>query len=621
MKKTLLSLLTVLAVCGLSARADEPVVLLDADFSVFDEGSMESPKTIYSSQITTKIPEISYASGISSAGGCLLVGPSGYIELKAFSTLPSSSGCTLKVTAEVKMGDEYGGVVQLMKSYTAVSNIIVDGNEWTTVSDLAADFGYMAKLKIQPYLSVTGFYIKSLKVEYSADFIAAPQPYLPNDADGTQFTAAWSKIGGATQYELDVFSIGDNDEPVYFMQNEVVKPLSVYSDPSKKVTGLDPETTYYYVVRSVNANGAKSDNSEVIEVIKCISSIDAPVATEATEITADGFTANWEAVDNAAGYQVNCFSSQVLEEPGEVSVFSEDFSGITKGSITSVSFDTDDLNTMTKVSGWLTDFSKTFAAGYYVIYPSSGPGKLVTPAIDLGKNNGAFTVSVKAAAGSFGSFYTSDNTIEVSIVEGDNINDLTVIETAEAQKITSKDFIDYTFNFTKGAANTRLLIAYTQAEGNSDKLYIDEINVNQTLPAGSIIDVKLGSTTVENVTSAHIDLAMEESKSYFYTVNAIGRTVLGSGANAAIGTIMSDESNSITVHEASGVDNVTVGTEAKAWKAGDGIIGVTGSNAAVYDLSGRVLYNAAVNGACTIQLNMHGAVIVVVDNTAFKIIL
>ncbi|MDE6402405.1 MAG: fibronectin type III domain-containing protein, partial [Muribaculaceae bacterium] len=468
----------------------------------------------------------------------------------------------------------------------------------------------------------SGFHTKSLKVEYSADFIAAPQPYLPNDADGTQFTASWSKVGGATQYELDVFSIGDNDEPVYFMQNEVVKPLSVYSDPSKKVTGLDPETTYYYVVRSVNANGAKSDNSEVIEVIKCISSIDAPEATNATDITADGFTANWNAVDNAVGYQVNCFSSQVLEEPGEVSVFSEDFSGITKGSITSVSFDTDDLNTMTKVSGWLTDFSKTFAAGYYVIYPSSGPGKLVTPAIDLGKNNGAFTVSVKAAAGGYGSFFTSDNTIEVSIVEGDNINDLTVIETAEAQKITSEDFIDYTFNFTKGAPNTRLLIAYTQAEGNSDKLYIDEINVDQTLPAGSIVDVKLGSTTVENVTSAHIDLAMEEGKSYFYTVNAIGRTVLGSGANAAIGTIMSDESNSITVHEASGVDSVAVNNEsAKAWKAGDGIIGVTGSNAAVYDLSGRVLYNAAVNGACTIRLNMHGAVIVVVDNTAFKIIL
>ncbi|MDE7385615.1 MAG: fibronectin type III domain-containing protein [Muribaculaceae bacterium] len=621
MKKTLLSLLTVLAVCGLSARADEPVVLLDADFSVFDEGSMESPKTIYASQITTKIPEISYASGISSAGGCLLVGPSGYIELKAFSALPTSSGCTLKVTAEVKMGDEYGGVVQLMKSYTTVSNIIVDGDEWTTVSDLAADFGYTAKLKIQPYLSVTGFYIKSLKVEYSADFIAAPQPYLPNDADGTQFTASWSKIGGATQYELDVFSIGDNDEPVYFMQNEVVKPLSVYSDPSKKVTGLDPETTYYYVVRSVNANGAKSDNSEVIEVIKCISSIDAPEATDATDITADGFTANWNAVDNAVGYQVNCFSSQVLEEPGEVSVFNEDFSGVINGSFTSLAY-SGDLNTMTKQPGWLTDFSKTFAKGYYVIYPSSGVGQLATPAIDLSKNDGAFSVTIKAAAGGYGSFFTSDNTITVAIAEGDDLDHLTVIEEAEPQKITSKDFIDYTFNFTKGTADVRLLITYAQVEGNSDKLHIDEINVSQTLPAGSIVDVKLGSTTVENVTSAHIDLAMEESKSYFYTVNAIGRTVLGSGANAAIDTIMSDESNSITVQEASGVDNVAVDNEnAKAWKAGDCIIGVTGSNAAVYDLSGRVLYNAAVNGACTIQLNMHGAVIVVVDNTPFKIIL
>ena len=114
---------------------------------------------------------------------------------------------------------------------------------------------------------------------------------------------------------------------------------------------------------------------------------------------------------------------------------------------------------------------------------------------------------------------------------------------------------------------------------------------------------------------------MEEGISYFYTVNAIGRTVLGSGSNAAIGTIMSNESNSILVKEASGVDNVTVEAEAKAWKAGDGIIGVNGSNVVVTDLSGRVLYNAAINGAATIDLNVRGLVIVVVDNAAFKLVL
>ncbi|MDE7473276.1 MAG: hypothetical protein K2M68_06805, partial [Muribaculaceae bacterium] len=416
---------------------------------------------MFSSQIVSKIPEISFASGVSSAGGCLLIGPSGYLELKAFSNLPASSGCTLKVTAEVKMADEYGGVIQFLKSYTTLASIAVENDDWTTISDFAPDFGYTAKLKIQPYLSVSGFYIKSIKVEYSADFVAAPEAYLPNDANGIEFTASWSTVSGASQYELDVFSLNDNQEPVYFMQNEVVKPLSVYSDPSKKVTGLDPETTYYYVVRSVNANGAKSENSEVVEVIKCISSMEAPIATMATDITATGFTANWQAVDDAIGYQVNYYSRKAIEEASTVTVFNEDFSGVTKGTIVSVSYDTDDLNTMTKVPGWLTDFSKTYAAGYYVIYPASAEGKLVTPAIDLSQNNGKFSISIKAAAGAFGSFYTSDNTIQVAIVEGDDINNLTVIESAEAQKISSKDFIDYTFDFTQGTTTTRLLITYT----------------------------------------------------------------------------------------------------------------------------------------------------------------
>lgn len=625
MKRILPIFLTIISLFCFSARADEPTILLDQDFSALTDGSIENPADFrFSSDLTSKITSINYANKTASAGGALLIKDGGYVTFNAFSNLPSYSGCTLKVTAEIKMGDSYGGLFAISRN--GIGSIIsyLTSDEWTTITCYISDFGYSAKLKIEPQMSVTGVFIKSLKVEYSADFIATPEAYLPNDADGTSFTAQCSRVSGASKYEVDVYTLDANQQSEYFVQNEEIKAAYSSANPSKKITGLDPSKTYYYVARAINANGVKSENSEVVEVVRCISEIDTPVATEATNVSKDGFTANWNAVDNATRYQVNYYSTETLSENTNVSMFNEDFSGVNVGTIVSIEY-SGQLNDFTKVKGWLNDMSKTFASGYYVIYPTTSEGKVVTPAIDLSKNDGKFSVIVNAASGSFGNFVINDNTISASIVKGDDIYDLKVIETAETQKISSKDWIDYKFDFTKGDENCKICITYTLKDEDKNKLYIDQIDVIQELQTGSVVEKQLGTVEVSNVTSADIEVAMDGISDFSYDVIAFGNTVIGSGSSAEIGEIGSSNSNRVLVSkDLSSIDNVIEDkTAPKAWKISDGVIGVNGSNVVVSDMQGRIIYNATNNNdsTYTIELNTRGLLIVVVDNNPYKIIL
>ncbi|MDE6831978.1 MAG: hypothetical protein K2J07_04520 [Muribaculaceae bacterium] len=626
MKKLLLSLFILLGAAGVAAAQTEPVVLLDADFSVFTDGTEESPASLYSSQFTSKIDGFNYASSVASAGGTLLVRSGGYIETQTFSEIPSTGNSTIRVTAEVKMTDNYGGCVVLRPGYSssAEETIIVEGDEWTTVSAYVSSMTGSARLRVSPFLSTGGFYIKSLKIEYSPDFIAAPKAYLPTDADGTSFTASCSKVGGASTYEADVFTL-DGDEPDYFEQNVELKPLTAYSDPSAKIKDLDPEKTYYYVVRAVSASGAKSENSDIVKVVKKISEIAAPEALAATNVSEEGFTANWDAVENADSYIVNIYAAETLAADTDVKVFEEDFSGVNVGTFTSIEF-TGDLNNYTHIPGWITDSNKAFANGYYVIASFTDENSsLIMPDLDLSANDGKFTLTINAATANYGTIYSTNNTITAEIIDGDE-----VIETAAVATCDKDEFTDFKFDFTKGSASTTIRITYTLAkivtddkeELDTKKLFIDEIYVTQLLTAGSVVEKQLSSSETEE-TSLDIKLALEKGKSYSYAVAAVGSTVTGLGSSASVSTIQSAFSEKIPVElEISGIDEINSAAEASAWKAGEGILGVNGTNVTVHDLMGRTLLSKQLpEGTHNLRVNVRGLVIVTVDGKSFKIVL
>jgi phosphodiesterase/alkaline phosphatase D-like protein len=76
----------------------------------------------------------------------------------------------------------------------------------------------------------------------------------------TSFTAKWQNVSGATAYRLDVATDSSfvNYVPGY-------QDLDVGNTTSRNVTGLIPNTNYYYRLRAYNGNGT-SPNSNVIHV-------------------------------------------------------------------------------------------------------------------------------------------------------------------------------------------------------------------------------------------------------------------------------------------------------------------------------------------------------------------
>lgn len=622
MKKILLVVVAMLATLGLHAQDAASVkVLLDADFTKVTEGSEESPKTLLSYQLSGIVDGISSISGVSAAGGKILVSESSSssLTLKSFGAsagLPTAGG-TVRITARVKMKD-YSGGFQYQPGYSSsdyVTEYIMEDkvNEWVDVVSYVGNVKSSSSIKMVPFLSVAGFYLESLKVEYSEAFIASPVAYLPSDYDGTQFKAECSAVSGATKFSADVFSLDADGNRTYFVQGAELKKLTAFStSASATITGLDPEKEYYYVAFAETAT-AKSEESNMVKLIKKVESVAAPNALAATNISDNGFTANWEAVEGAVGYMVNVYSKTILAETQNLAVFNEDFSGITFGSPSSLDFGSGkDLNDYTSSKGWITDSSKTFAAGYYVIYPFSGPGVLITPAMDLSQCDGKFQFILKGATRDFSSFTASDDTVTVEILDADDNVLESVVKTMD-----QADIADYTFDFTKGAQNCRLSITFTQAEGSSMKLFIDEVTVMQELPAGSVVERQISSNSTEQ-TSYKVEMTLEEGIDYYYAVIALAETVIGSGSSAYVGEIESPESEKILVKLVpSAVEEVGVST-AGAWKSAAGELTVTGRNIVVADLGGVVLLRSNSEDAQTFTVNHNGVVVVLVDGKNYK---
>lgn len=610
MTKHLHKLLALLVLAfSLSAHAQSDVTtVFNNDFSEFTNGSEETPGTTdlggYSGALykSTKFPGWN-GSKVYEAGEKLLIGDNGKLTTARYNF--SANSGIFKVSLKLRAKDSYGGLVTIqLGTFTTLKQIYLTDNKWTDISFVASGGRTSSQLQINAQMTLNGVLIDDFKVEQSASFLPSPTAKQPTIATKTYFYAQWSSVSGAT-YLLDVYTKNASGDKEYFLQNESVTTTTL------RVEGLDATKQYYFTVRAQKGD-AISDPSDEIRVVPVVSEVTAPVATEASNISANGFTANWNAVEDAAYYTVSLYKHTVLSESKEVSLLYEDFSKVTKGTLSSCEYPSSygNLDEYTFAKGW-SQSQGALAAGYMGISPYSGVGYIQTPALDLSSNNGAFTVECEAAV-YYGAFVTGDS-FKIQLITDDD--DETVLE-EKSFDITEAKFATFKADFTKGATNTYIRFSYTANGFN--KIFFDNIRVSQLKPAGSDISSLIEVVTTEK-TSEDFKVTFGEGEYYTYSVTASVETVVGSD----IDYLDSPASNVIKVADPSSVDAVE--TENANVYASNGAIEIyspSATNVEVYSITGALIRKGTVAaGNTTLDVTANGVVLVKVGNKTFKVIL
>jgi endonuclease I/phosphodiesterase/alkaline phosphatase D-like protein len=128
--------------------------------------------------------------------------------------------------------------------------------------------------------------------------LGTPVATSATNITSTSFTANWNTANGATGYRIDVSTNSSFLSFVSGYNNVNVNNVTTYS-----VSGLNPETGYFYRVRAYDSSETSS-NSNTISVTTN-APLSTPTATNASNVASTSFSANWNSVSGATGYEID----------------------------------------------------------------------------------------------------------------------------------------------------------------------------------------------------------------------------------------------------------------------------------------------------------------------------
>lgn len=309
---------------------------------------------------------------------------------------------------------------------------------------------------------------------------------------------------------LNITKVTNTYRPnVYVIEDKAVSG----SETSLKVTGLDPEQNYYAAVKAVSGQNV-SEQSEILK-LDCVLPV---VLTGATDFTSTSYTANWETVPKATGYEVSNFKVlEAGETPVENVLLEDNFDTATEGT-----FDkpTERINPddYTNMPGWTVN-SAIIGEGMFGTFGGMiiggrpyGGGYMITPA--LGFSDGEATVSFRLRSGAPGA---DEITVYIGEYNAENAKVLAV----------PADGIIETSVTLKGASSGAQVHFESK---NLKKFMLDNIKIHQTLEAGQKSIMKISSERLENVTS-HTFTGLDPETKYAYSVRPFFIDFFGSEFN------------------------------------------------------------------------------------------
>ena len=227
-------------------------------------------------------------------------------------TLPTPPAAPVAAAAT---GTTSGGFTAHWKSSSGATGYQLDVSLTSTFASFVGgyqnlDVGNMTNRSVIGLSGSTAYYYRvraygaggtsgnsgAIKVTTLPNPPAAPVAGAATGVTAGTFAANWTKVAGATGYQLDISTNSSFNTFLSGYQN-----LNVGNVATKAVSGLRAGAAYYYRLRAYNAGGPGA-NSGTIAVVTIPPT---PVTIAAAGISSGGFVANWNSAAGAAGYRLD----------------------------------------------------------------------------------------------------------------------------------------------------------------------------------------------------------------------------------------------------------------------------------------------------------------------------
>lgn len=205
----------------------------------------------------------------------------------------------------------YGGATRSGDPFPGTGN--VRNFTASTTPAMITWFGVDLEMPITDIAEIDGTI--TFRVKGGGDALEVPEVLEATDVTPTSFTANWKLVPGIRTYELAV-SLGAGKVPFF--------TAKVESSTSYTVENLSPSTDYNYVVRSCDGDRSSYDSQAIyVQTLGPTLDMLRPVALEPMDVTEEGFTARWEAMDGVAGYKLAVYGKDIIDPAYEVADFTD----------------------------------------------------------------------------------------------------------------------------------------------------------------------------------------------------------------------------------------------------------------------------------------------------------
>lgn len=334
--------------------------------------------------------------------------------------------------------------------------------------------------------------IDNVRVFQVDQYVATPTPnphknYARVDDNTAKFDLSWSAVDGAESYVLNVYDKDANGKPQNYIQKDVEVKDNKFT-VNNAVTG----TIYYYTV-----SAKKGEHVSMPSVEVQVKGIVEPVLSVSSPINGDKYTAEWKNVGGAERYNYISYFKQEATEDCLMEVSKLNLVGMKYGSDDmEVEYSVDNPTSYTLDRGALADEvgQAGWTVKHYAIYKDAltidafwtveakSDAGLISPEMDLSKDNGKFRVNLRACAEYLPAYEAYPQAAVALFNYDEEKGDYVQSELIYAgDKNVNGDWKRYDCDFTTGTARSIVGIYGTWAPGN---LYLSDVSIHQNYKKG-----------------------------------------------------------------------------------------------------------------------------------------